>query len=158
MSRNRALGIIAAVALWGAGAGLAPAAEPDVQRGRYMVLVGHCNNCHTAGYAPKQGNVPESEWLLGNPVGMRMQTGTSYASNLRLTVQSYTEDSWVKYVKTAKWRPPMPWWSMHETSEEDLRAMYRYIRHMGPAGKMMPAFVPPDRNPDPPYETRQIVK
>jgi cytochrome c2 len=157
MSRNRALGFIAAIVLWAAAAP-SMAAEADVNRGRYMVLVGHCNNCHTAGYPAKQGNVPEAEWLLGSPIGIRMQTGTSYASNLRLTVQNFSEDAWVKYVKTAKWRPPMPWWSMRDTSEDDLRALYRYIRHMGPAGKMMPAFVPPEKNPEPPCELRQIVK
>jgi hypothetical protein len=52
----------------------------------------------------------------------------------------------------------MPWWSMHDTSEEDLRAMFRYVRHLGAAGQPAPAFVPPDRDPSPPYETRQLVR
>jgi hypothetical protein len=33
----------------------------------------------------------------------------------------------------------------------DLRALYRYVRHMGPAGKPAPAYVPPDKTPPQPY-------
>jgi mono/diheme cytochrome c family protein len=136
----------------------ADASAAFVARGRYMVVTGHCNNCHTGGYAAKQGNVPEKDWLLGNPVGFRSELGTTYASNLRLTIQNFSEEQWVAYAKNAKPRPPMPWWSMHDTSEEDLRAMFRYVRHLGAAGQPAPAFVPPDRDPSPPYETRQLVR
>jgi len=129
----------------------------DIERGRYMVLTGHCNNCHTDGYSGKQGNIPEKEWLLGNPVGFRVPTGTSYASNLRLTVQNFTEDQWLQYAKASKFRAPMPWWSFRDTTDQDLRAIYKYIRHLGPAGKPVPEFVPPDKEPAPPYEIRQRV-
>jgi mono/diheme cytochrome c family protein len=140
----------------GVGSGIAGA--NDIERGRYMVVTGHCNNCHTAGYSGKQGNVPESEWLLGNPVGYRLPPGTTYATNLRLTVQPFTEDQWVQYAKTAKPRPPMPWWSLHDTTDPDLRAMYKYIKHLGPAGQPAPPFVPPNKEPPPPYETRHVVR
>lgn len=133
------------------------ASASDLARGRYMVVTGHCNNCHTAGYAARQGNVPEQEWLLGNPIGFRLAAGTSYASNLRLTVQNFTEEQWARYAKSAKTRPPMPWWSLHDTTEQDLRAMYQYMKHLGPAGRPAPLFVPPDKEPARPYETRQIV-
>jgi hypothetical protein len=52
----------------------------------------------------------------------------------------------------------MPWWSLHDTSEADVRAMYKDIKHLGPGGQAAPAFVPPDKEPPPPYETRQIVR
>jgi mono/diheme cytochrome c family protein len=134
------------------------AATKQFQRGRYMVLTGHCNNCHTVGYTRKEGNVPEQEWLLGNPVGFRGVWGTTYASNLRLTVQNYTEDQWAKYAKAVKPRPPMPWWPLRDTSEQDLRAMYRYIKHLGPAGEPAKPYVPADQEPDRPYEVRQLVQ
>ena len=136
----------------------AAAASADVTRGRYMVLTGHCNNCHTAGYAAKQGNVPEKEWLLGNPVGYRSDAGTSYASNLRLTLAAYTEAQWVTYARAVKPRPPMPWWSVHETTPQDLAAIYRYIISLGRAGDPAPPFVPADKEPPPPYEVRQLVR
>ena len=134
------------------------AGSKEIERGRYMIVTGHCNNCHTAGYSASQGNVPEKDWLQGNSYGYRLGPGTSYSSNLRLTVQNYTETEWVKYAKTAKPRPPMPWWSLHETTEQDLRAMYKFIRHLGPAGQPAKPFVPADQEPEKPYEVRQMVK
>jgi mono/diheme cytochrome c family protein len=133
-------------------------AADDISRGRYMVLTGHCNNCHTASYTAKQSNVPEKEWLLGNPVGFRSDAGTTYASNLRLTVQNFTEEQWASYAKGTKPRPPMPWWSLHDTTERDLRAMYSFIKSLGPAGQVTPDFVPADKDPPPPYEVRRFVR
>jgi mono/diheme cytochrome c family protein len=131
----------------------------QLERGRYMVLTGHCNNCHTNGYTSKQGNVPERDWLLGSsPLGFRGPWGTTYASNLRLTVSNFAQEQWVKYAKAVKPRPPMPWWSLHDTSEQDLRAMYQYIKHLGAAGEPARDYVPPDKDPKPPYEARQLVQ
>ena len=127
-------------------------------RGKYMVQTGHCNNCHTSGYTSKQGNVPEKDWLLGStPLGYRGQWGTTYASNLRLTVPAFTQEQWVKYAKAIESRPPMPWWALRDTTDADLGAMYQYIRHLGPAGEPAPDFVSPDKEPRPPYESRQLV-
>jgi len=36
-------------------------------------------------------------------------------------------------------------------STADLRAIYRYVQYLGPAGKPAPAYVPPDRVPPQPY-------
>jgi hypothetical protein len=41
----------------------------------------------------------------------------------------------------------MPWFNVHAMSDRDLRALYRYIRHIGPAGEPVPAYVPPDQAP-----------
>jgi hypothetical protein len=62
-----------------------------------------------------------------------------------------TEDAWVKKAATLTTRPPMPWFNLHHMSERDLRAIYRYVRHLGPAGKPAPAYVPPERTPAGPY-------
>jgi len=130
-----------------------------IARGKYMVQTGHCNNCHTAGYTRKEGDVPENERLLGSaPLGYRGPWGTTYASNLRLTVQNFTQAQWVKYAKAIQPRPPMPWWSLRDTTDQDLGAMYQYIKHLGPAGESAPAYLPADQEPKPPYESRQLIK
>ncbi len=41
----------------------------------------------------------------------------------------------------------MPWYSLHAMTEPDLRAMYRFIRSLGPAGEMAPAYLPPGQPP-----------
>ncbi len=117
-------GMITALALTLASFAAQAQGSPQTERGRYMVLTGHCNNCHTAGYAQKEGNVPEKDWLLGSGLqGWRGPWGTTYASNLRLTVPAMTEEQWVTYIKTFRPRPPMPWWSTAATTEQDVRAM-----------------------------------
>ena len=88
---------------------------------------------------------------MGNPVGWRSKHGTTYASNLRLFVQNLSEEGWIQVVRTVQWRPPMPWWSMRDHSEEELRAMYHYIRSLTPVGQPTPAFLPPDQEPRRPY-------
>jgi mono/diheme cytochrome c family protein len=124
----------------------------QIERGRYMVMTGHCNNCHTAGYASSEGKIPEEKWLLGSgPLGWRGPWGTTYAANLRVNVNAMTESQWVKYVKEMKTRPPMPFWSTAATTPQDLRAMYRYIKQLGPAGEPAGEYLPPDREPKPPF-------
>jgi mono/diheme cytochrome c family protein len=126
-------------------------ADAMVERGRYVVTIGGCNDCHTPNYAPSGGKVPEKEWLTGDALGWRGPWGTTYPSNLRLYMQDLSEDQWVRKAKGLMTRPPMPWFNVRAMSARDLRAMYRYIRHLGPAGKPAPAYVPPDKTPPPPF-------
>ena len=53
-----------------------PASRQVIERGRYLVTVGNCNDCHTANFPPRDGKVPESEWLLGGgPLGTARPVG-----------------------------------------------------------------------------------
>jgi mono/diheme cytochrome c family protein len=125
--------------------------DPSIARGRYLISIAGCNDCHTPNFAPSGGKVPESEWLTGDALGWRGPWGTTYAPNLRLTMPKLSEDHWVKQAKTLTARPPMPWFNVQRMSEADLRAIYRYVRHLGPAGKPAPDYVPPDGKPAGPY-------
>ena len=116
--------------------------DPAIQRGEYLVKIGGCNDCHTAGYPERAGNVPVNEWLTGAPLGFKGAWGTSYAANLRLTVDSLTEDQWVTFARVPR-RPPMPWFNLRDMSDTDLRAMYRFIRDLGPKGERAPIAAPP---------------
>jgi len=122
-----------------------------VQRGRYLATIAGCNDCHTPGYLLSEGKVPEEQWLTGDRFGWRGPWGTTYASNLRLLVASLTEEQWVAMAKGLRSRPPMPWFNLNQMKEEDLRALYRFIRSLGPGGSPAPAYVPPEKEPPPPY-------
>lgn len=122
-----------------------------IERGRYLVQIAGCNDCHTPGYTQAGGKVPEKQWLTGDRLGWRGSWGTSYASNLRLSMQKFSEDQWVKLARTAQFRPPMPWFNLHAMSERDLRALHRFIRYLGAAGEPAPAYLPPEREPKGPY-------
>jgi mono/diheme cytochrome c family protein len=123
----------------------------SVERGRYLVITTGCNDCHTARYAQSEGNVPEEQWLTGDRLGWRGPWGTTYPPNLRLYMQDLTEDQWVARASELRTRPPMPWFNVNRMTDEDLRAVYQFIRSLGPAGEPAPAYVPPDQEPAPPY-------
>jgi len=142
--------LVLAVALAAAPVHAQKSDDPQIKRGRYLVQIGGCNDCHTSGYAPSGGKVPEAQWLLGDALGWHGPWGTTYATNLRLYMQDLTEDQWVKKAKTLNARPPMPWFNVRDMTTGDLRAMYRYIRSLGPAGKSAPAYLPPDKTPPEP--------
>jgi len=125
--------------------------DPQVKRGRYLVQVCGCNDCHTPASPEKGGKVPESQWLTGDALGWHGPWGTTYPTNLRLYMQDLTEEQWVKKAKALTARPPMPWFNVTAMTTSDLRAIYRYIRHLGPAGKPAPAYLPPDKTPPQPY-------
>jgi mono/diheme cytochrome c family protein len=123
----------------------------QLERGNYLVRIGGCNDCHTPGYFQSNGKVPEKDWLTGDRLGWRGPWGTTYASNLRMYMQSLTEEQWLKKAKSLKTRPPMPWFTVQQMNTADLRAIHAYIRHLGPGGDPAPAYVPPDKEPPPPF-------
>ncbi|HEY5608742.1 MAG TPA: cytochrome C [Alphaproteobacteria bacterium] len=155
----------AAAVLAAGGAGFGPAgAQPkgektaakkemsaDAKRGRYLVQVAGCNDCHTPGYAPSESRVDEKLWLTGDILGWRGPWGTTYPANLRLTAQKLTEDQWVALATSKALRPPMPWFNVRDMTGRDVRAIYRYLKWMGPAGQPAPAYVPPDKTPRGPF-------
>jgi hypothetical protein len=66
-------------------------------------------------------------------------------------MQTLSESQWIRNARTCTARPPMPWFNVRRMTTSDLRAVYRYVRHLGAAGKPAPEFVPPDRTPPQPY-------
>ena len=139
-------------------AALAQAGEDDfdgsmLERGRYLITIAGCNDCHTAGYILGDGKVPVEQWLTGDSFGWRGPWGTTYGPNLRLFVAGLDEDQWVTTARTLVRRPPMPWFNLNAMSENDMRAVYQFIRSLGEPGEPAPAYLPPDQEPPPPYAT-----
>jgi mono/diheme cytochrome c family protein len=158
--RSRQAGLAAVSALTVAllcadalGAGPPKSSDPLVERGRYITVIGGCNDCHTPGYAMSGGKVDEKQWLTGDSLGWRGPWGTTYPVNLRQYMQTMSEKEWVAKAKKLETRPPMPWFALHAMTDNDLRAIYRFVRALGPAGEPAPAYVPPTQEPKPPYVT-----
>jgi mono/diheme cytochrome c family protein len=125
-------------------------ADNEIDRGRYLVAIGGCNDCHTPGYAQQGGKIAEAEWLTGDRVGWQGPWGTTYPTNLRLMFQQLSEQEWLARARQPM-RPPMPSPSLQAMSERDLRAIYRYLRHLGPKGAPAPAYAPPGASVSTPY-------
>lgn len=134
-----------------ASANESPAKEDLIQRGRYLVKIAGCNDCHTPGYLQTDGNVREDQWLTGDGFGWRGPWGTTYGSNLRLFVSTMDENEWVETAKTLRRLPPMPWFNLNAMAEEDLRAIYQFTRSLGDPGEPAPAYVPPGQEPKTPF-------
>jgi mono/diheme cytochrome c family protein len=133
-----------------ASAGDASKLSASIERGRYLVTIGGCNDCHTPGYPQQGGKTPESQWLTGVPVGFQGPWGTTYAANLRLVAGRQTEAEWVAHARKER-LPPMPWFNLKAMSDTDLKAVYTYIRSLGEAGTPAPAYVAPGGKVATPY-------
>jgi mono/diheme cytochrome c family protein len=148
---NNANGIRAAAlgAALAAAFQVTAADKPDdmIQHGRYIVSIAGCNDCHTPDFAMSGGRVAEKHWLTGDALGWRGPWGTTYPTNLRLYMAGISEEEWVKRARTLTTRPPMPWFNVRAMTERDSRALYRFVRSLGPGGKPAPSYVPPDKEP-----------
>lgn len=125
-------------------------AKDVVERGRYLVGVGACHDCHTPGFNEAAGKVPRSQWLIGSTVGFQGPWGTSYPVNLRLYVQNLSEAQWLARVRQPM-RPPMPWFNLRDMNDNDLVAMYRFMRSLGPIGEPAPVAAAPGHKVTTPY-------
>lgn len=130
-------------------------AASEIDAGRYLVKIGGCNDCHTPGYvegiAMTGKAMPEADWLQGGDVGFSGPWGVSYPSNLRLAFQNMTEEQFLALARAGEGRPPMPWPSLQAMSDRDLKAIYAYIKALGPGGEPAPAALSPGVAPDRPH-------
>lgn len=122
-----------------------------IARGEYLTRIAGCNDCHTPGCAEAGGDLPRSRWLIGSPVGWHGPWGTTYAVNLRLKLQDMDEAAWMDCSAKLHTRPPMPDFAVRAMSEQDRRAIYRFIKSLGPGGAPTPAYLVPGQPPQPPY-------
>jgi hypothetical protein len=134
--------------------GPAVQAESMEKAGEYLTIVGGCNDCHTENWSASEGKVDPADRMAGMKTGFRGSWGTVYGKNLRTIVQRMSEDRWVKVLSTAdsgEGRPPMPWWNTAKMNERDLRAMYRYVKGLGPKTNGVPRGLPAGKEPTGPY-------
>lgn len=122
-----------------------------IEKGRRLVRIAGCNDCHTPGYSQMEGNLPEKDWLLGSDVGFKGPWGTSYATNLRLSADQYSEQAFVSYLRKKKYLPPMPGFVFKHMTDEELGSVHAFIKHLGAAGKRTPGNLPPSQKPKGPY-------
>jgi mono/diheme cytochrome c family protein len=154
-----------------------------VERGKYLVTVGGCNDCHTPlkngargpepdmsrmlsghpeGFAIEEGVQPRSErWLMtaaATGTAFSGPWGVSFAANLTPDQNTglgiWTEDMFVKAVRTGKHMgvsrdilPPMPWPNVGAMTDDDLRAVYAFLRSIPPVTNHVPSPLPPAAAP-----------
>jgi mono/diheme cytochrome c family protein len=144
--------------------------DVEVERGRYLVTLGVCHDCHTPKGA--DGRPRLDRLLSGHPEGAPPAPripgaisasltatsftgpwGTSFARNLtpdRATgIGAWTEAYFIKVLRTGvrgngePLRPLMPWEWYRQLTDDDLKAIYAYLRTLPPISNEVPEDVPP---------------
>ncbi|MBI3568805.1 MAG: cytochrome C [Gemmatimonadetes bacterium] len=130
------------------------AASPEAA-GEYLMIVGSCHDCHTAGWTESKGKIAKDDQLTGNPVGFKGPWGTVYGKNLRTIAARQSEDHWVHVLQTADGGEgdlPMPWHNTAMMTEEDLRNLYKYTKSLGAkVGARIPRNAKPGMQPQGQY-------
>jgi mono/diheme cytochrome c family protein len=157
------------------------AQESKINRGKYLVTISGCHDCHSPKvYTPEGMPEPDEKRLLcGHPADEGLPEfsadwvtpgkwvlfnshftaavgpwGISYAANLTPDDQTgiglWTEDVFINALRTGKHMgqgrpilPPMPWPSLATASDEDLAAIFAYLKSLPPLKNPVPAPVPP---------------
>ena len=116
--------------------------DADIERGRYVIEIMGCNDCHTPNYMGSSTSLPEEDWLVGGNLGFYGPWGTAYPANLRLMLNSMSEEEWLTLARKMRQSSPMSWVSLPKVTEQDLRAVYRFVKYLGPKGTPAPARLP----------------
>lgn len=129
---------------------VAPAADP-IARGKYLSVLGGCNDCHTPG--GMYGGPDMERTLSGSELGWTGPWGTTYPSNLtpdtETGIGAWTEADIVKALKIGQrpdgspLLPPMPWPNTAQLTDEDLAALAAYLKSIPAVKHAVPARVAP---------------
>ena len=146
------------------------AGDPQVEHGRYLVTLGVCHDCHTP--KGPDGRPRLDRLLSGHPEGQPPAPavpgaitacltatcftgpwGTSFARNLTpdsaTGIGTWTEAYFIEVLRTGirgngePLRPLMPWEWYRQLSDDDLKAIFAYLRTLPPISNAVPEDLPP---------------
>jgi mono/diheme cytochrome c family protein len=153
----------------------------QVERGRLLVSIGGCNDCHTPMKFDADVGMPVPDMtrmLSGHPEGapdpagspggqdmgvigatmtsFKLPFGTVYTANLTpdpaTGLGSWTEEMFVRAVRTGRHMggsgrpilPPMPWPNVGQQTDDDIKAIFAYLRSIPAIRNDVPAPKVPD--------------
>ena len=124
--------------------------EAQIERGRYLVQIAGCSDCHTPGHF--LGQPDESLFLGGSDVGFEIPgVGIFYGPNLTPDASglgAWTGDQIVAAIRTGATPegrglvPVMPWPNLSAMSDEDAYAIAAYLKSLAPVANEVPGPVP----------------
>ncbi|MEI6200630.1 MAG: cytochrome c [Enhydrobacter sp.] len=148
--------VVAVIAL--SCAPLAPALADDaaVARGKYLVTLGGCQDCHTPGHF--FGKPDMARALGGSEVGFDIPgLGTFYGPNLTPDKETglgkWTDAQVMAAIRTGVrpdgrvLAPIMPWRSLAVLTDQDAAAVVAYLRSLPPVANKVPGPFGPGETP-----------
>lgn len=155
--------------------------QEQITRGKYLVSVAGCNDCHSPKKFTAQGPVPDmdrmlsgydasqplskydpsvvknGQWLLfnGQLTAFVGPWGVSFAANLTPDAtgignwslaqfkKAFTQGKYMGLDSGRALLPPMPWQEFAHMTNEDVEAVYAYLKSIKPVKNIVPAPIPP---------------
>jgi len=132
--------------------------DSKIERGNYLVTTLGCNDCHSPKVMTQLEILPSYNkdvlksyvlFNMGNTAAIG-PWGTSYAANLtpdETGIGNWTETQFITAMKKGKWKglensrnllPPMPWQAYSQMPEEDLSAIFTYLKSLKPVKNTVP--------------------
>ena len=139
--------------------GAAHAADSEIARGKYLVTLGSCNDCHTPGYF--FGKPDFSRTLAGSDVGFAIPgagvfVGRNLTPDKETGLGAWTDDQIISAF-TAGVRPDgrrlapiMPYAGLSHLTPEDAHAIVAYLRSLPPVKNAVPGPFGPKEIPSTP--------
>jgi mono/diheme cytochrome c family protein len=149
------LAIGAAFALLSATPRLA-SADAQTERGKYLVIVGGCSDCHTPGSLLGQPNM--AKFLGGSDVGFAIPglgvfLGRNLTPDKETGLGNWTSAQIVTAFTTGVrpdgriLAPIMPWQALSKLTKSDALAIAAYLKRLPPVKNMVPGPFGPSEKP-----------
>jgi len=134
----------------------AASAETAVERGKYLVTISGCNDCHTPGVFLGKPNF--SRALSGSEVGFEIPgegvfVGRNLTPDKETGLGNWTDDQVIVAITTGmrpdgrQLAPIMPWQSLAHLTPDDAHAIVAYLRSLPPVKNAVPGPFKPGETP-----------
>jgi mono/diheme cytochrome c family protein len=131
-------------------------AQSEIDRGKYLVTLGGCSDCHTPGYF--FGKPDMTKYLGGSQVGFEIpDLGVFHGPNLtpdkETGLGAWTDEQIVAAIQQGKrpdgrmLAPIMPWRAFANLSTADVKAIVAYLRTVPPVRNKVPGPFGPKEKP-----------
>ena len=135
---------------------LARAADAQIERGKYLVTIAGCSDCHTPGYF--LGKPDMARYLGGSEVGFEIPNlGVFYGPNLTPDAETgigrWNRAEIVHALQTGHrpdgrvLAPVMPWASFAHLTKEDAQAIAAYLKSLPQVKNKVPGPFGPGEKP-----------
>ena len=128
----------------------------EIERGKYLVTLGSCTDCHTPGYF--FGKPDTTRYLGGSEVGFEIPgLGVFYGPNLTPDKETGLGQWSTEYIATAitkgrrpdgrELAPSMPWQAFANLTRQDVLAIASFLKSLPPVKNKVPGPFGPNEKP-----------